>query len=89
MSWLFGLRKDPGGAGAEGLPPPASGGGAGGDGGSPNDKDQGKDEMKGRMDAYRFASSINYTEYNTEIKASNVEHTSAELNLLLTSAASL
>jgi hypothetical protein len=49
MSWLFGLRKDPGGPGPEVPPPPASGQGGEG-GGDPNNKDP-----AGRMDAYRFA----------------------------------
>lgn len=51
MSWLFGLRRDPGGPGPEAPPPPGGGqGGAAGAGGNnPDDKDQ-----RGRMDAYRF-----------------------------------
>lgn len=46
-SWLFGRRNDP----SSGVLPPASGGGDSGSGGGENDE-----QLKKRMEAYRFDS---------------------------------
>ncbi|KAF4522045.1 hypothetical protein B566_EDAN010922 [Ephemera danica] len=55
MSWLFGLRKDPGGAGTGMQPPPVDGQG-GGAGDSRGPLNESEKERLSRMEAYRFDS---------------------------------